>query len=154
MSDFPEAAIYTLLTSDTDITDIIGDNVYPVLAPQNITGPYIRFQTITQLPDRQLIAASTLQHSRIQIDGYVREGNATSSPYFIIKDLMNKIRLALDGYRGDVVIDGGSTVHIDSLSLLNSEDILTGPNDGGDIPVYHISSDYSIGSQLTVPTHP
>ena len=152
--DFPEMGINALMLADIDVTNIVSDRIYPVFPPQNKEGPFIVYSLITQLPDRHLISSSTLQHVRIQVDCYAQNDNNVLSSYGVVKTLANKVRLALDGFRGNVVLPSGDTVFIDSLSLTDGSDIMNGPNQGGDVPLLYVSSDYEIGSQLTVPTHP
>lgn len=149
--DFPEMAINTLLLENADVAAIVGDRIYPVFIPQNITGPFIVYKVITQLPDRHLVSASTLQHVRIQIDCYAQNDDGVQSSYGVVKTLANTVRLALDGFRGNVVLPSSDTVHIDSMSLADGTDIMNGPNSGGDVPLLYVSSDYLIGSQISVP---
>ena len=102
--DFPEMAVNALLLADSAVTNVVVARIYPVFPPQNQIGPFIVYSLISQLPDRHLASASTLQHVRIQIDCYATTDNDVLSSYGVIKTLANNVRLALDGYRGPVTI--------------------------------------------------
>lgn len=153
-NDIPEFAIRHLLVNDAAITAVTGTQIYPLFTPQNRAKPFIVYSLISQLPERHLESASTLQHCRVQIDGYVHSSSGGDDPYLILKLLMNNVRLALDGFRGNITLSDGDTIHVDSLSLTDGNDIMIGPHTGGDVPLLQLSADYEIGSQLTVPTHP
>ena len=43
-------AIYNILSNTTAITDIVGTKIYPEIAPQNETQPYIVYSIVSNNP--------------------------------------------------------------------------------------------------------
>jgi hypothetical protein len=66
-------AIYHLLSTNSDVTTIVDDRIYPDLSPQGVSGDYIVFQQVDTIPSNQKQRVSALDSERWQIDGYCKQ---------------------------------------------------------------------------------
>lgn len=60
------ANLYDFLVADTALNALIGNNVYPIQAPQNCSAPYIIYQRIATQPMATLGEATGNQFDLIQ----------------------------------------------------------------------------------------
>ncbi len=63
-----QAGIFTVLSSNTDLSAIVSNRIYPLIAPQNPTLPYITYQRISKIPTTNMDGISSLDMGRFQID--------------------------------------------------------------------------------------
>jgi len=120
-------AIYSILTSDSDINAIVGTRVYPQIAAQEAAFPFVVYVLQNIDPSDTKSGVSTLDEVRYDII-------VASESYAEASDLTNKIRTALDRYSGTV-----SGVVIDSIQFTD----LDVNNDPG-TETYLTSSEYII----------
>lgn len=71
-----QESLFQHLSTDTNITALVEDRIYPLVAPQNVVKPYITFQRISKIPTTEIKdGKSTLDIGRFQIniwsDGYL-----------------------------------------------------------------------------------
>ena len=108
-----EAAIYELLTSDTVVTSIVSNRVYPLVAPQRAGAfqTHVVYQRISHVMNRPLNGPNGFTVDRWQFDCFATD-------YDVAVTLADSVRLVLDGFRGDagghgiqriMVLDGGET---------------------------------------------
>jgi hypothetical protein len=105
--------IYTLLTTDADVSSIVGTKVFPVVAPQDTDVPYITWDIINVDPHGTKSGASDLDKYLIQFD-------VVESNYTRVSDLSIKLREAIDRYPVQATIAG---VLIDGVDYSNETDI-------------------------------
>jgi len=106
-----ESKIYDMLINDFTIASIVGQNIYPVLADENTSMPYIVYQIISEVRDYTLTTISNLERIRMQVTCW------TTSYYdsIILKDA---ILDCLDNYSdkdspsGEQLIEW---IHLDSI---------------------------------------
>ena len=98
-----DAALYYHLVNDSDVTALIGARAYPNVIPQDAALPALAYQTISS--PRQMLhdGASGIAWPRFQI-------TAQAQTFSEVVDLMNKVRIALDGYTGTMGGAGGVTI--------------------------------------------
>ena len=87
--------IYNLLLNNTDITDIVGDNIYPLYIPQEIPLPCITYQMVSTDPNGTKDGVSSLDVERYQVNVY-------SDNFNEMNDLQKLVRTTLDFYTGEV----------------------------------------------------
>lgn len=88
-----EAALFELLTAASSLTDLVGDRIYPIAAPQTATAPMVEYQMIT--------AETGYAHDGPT--GYVQplfQFTVTGRTYLEAKTVCAALRQALSGYRG------------------------------------------------------
>ena len=61
------AALYTLLISNAQLVALVGQRIYPALAPQDASAPYIVWQRIATNPIQTLGEATGNQFDLIQL---------------------------------------------------------------------------------------
>lgn len=120
-------AIYSILTSDSDVSAIVGTRVYPQIAAQGAAFPFVVYVLQDTSPSDTKSGVSTLDEVRYDIV-------VASETYAEASDLTNKIRTALDRYSGTV-----AGVVIDSIQFTD----LDVNNDPG-TETYLTSSEYII----------
>ncbi len=90
-----EAAIYSLLSSNTAITNIVGNKIYPDTIPQGTTNPCITFSEISVIPNNTKTSTSKLDLCTVTINNY-------HNSQMLAKQLGQITRSILDGYKGTV----------------------------------------------------
>lgn len=124
-------AIYSILTSDSAVSAIVGNRVYPQIAAQGAAFPFVVYVLQDTSPSDTKSGVSTLDEVRYDIV-------VASESYAEASDLTNKIRTALDRYTGTV-----SGVVIDSIQFID----LDVDNDPA-TETYVTSSEYIIRVKL------
>jgi hypothetical protein len=87
--------IYGRLSSASNITAIIGTNIYPDITPQNVDYPFIVYSIIDSNPVDFKDGQSNLEEIDLQIDVYTQNYDTT-------QNLSNLIRNRLDRFVGTV----------------------------------------------------
>ena len=123
-----EEILYSLLTNESDVTDLTGLRIYPNLLPQGCAMPAITYQRISGHREHCLGGPSGRARPRFQIDCWAAD-------YDGAKDLANKVRLCLDGFKGDINTESD----VGGITLEADRDIWE-----DDINVYRISMDFII----------
>lgn len=98
-------AIYSILTSDSAVSAIVGSRVYPQIAAQGAAFPFAVYILQNVEPSDTKSGVSTLDEIRYDIV-------VASETYAEASDLTEKIRTALDRYTGTV-----AGVVIDSIQF-------------------------------------
>jgi hypothetical protein len=87
--------IYGRLSTATNITAIVGTNIYPDITPQNVDYPFIVYSIIDSNPVDFKDGQSNLEEIDLQIDVYTQNYDTT-------QNLANLIRNRLDRFVGTV----------------------------------------------------
>jgi hypothetical protein len=87
--------IYGRLSTASNITAIIGTNIYPDITPQNVDYPFIVYSIIDSNPVDFKDGQSNLEEIDLQIDVYTQNYDTT-------QNLSNLIRNRLDRFVGTV----------------------------------------------------
>ena len=114
-------AIYSILSSDSDVSAIVGTRIYPQIAAQGAAFPFVVYVLQDTSPSDTKSGVSTLDEVRYDIV-------VASETYAEASDLTEKIRTALDRYSGTVagvVIDSIQFIDLDVNNDPGTETYLT-----------------------------
>lgn len=98
-------AIYSILTSDADVNALVSGRVYPQIAAQGASFPFVVYLLTNVGPSDTKSGVSTLDEVRYDIV-------VAAETYAVAADLTEKVRAALDRYSGTV-----AGVVIDSIQF-------------------------------------
>lgn len=96
-----EEGLYAHLSTNNDISAVVGDRIYLSRLPQEPTLPAVVYSNISGIPYMTMNAKGSLDRSRFQVDCW--GSNALEA-----KSLAQKVRSALEGFRGQM---GNEVVH-------------------------------------------
>ena len=105
-------AAYVILSQNTDVTDIVGVNIFPEVAEQETATPFIVYQLLSVAPEDTHDGPSTLDEVRFEFLCY-------ADSYALAADLGSKVRGALDRVSGTY-----NSVNVESIQF-NDVDIDT-----------------------------
>ena len=114
-------AIYSILTSTSAVSAIVGTRIYPQIAAQGAAFPFVVYVLQDTSPSDTKSGVSTLDEVRYDII-------VASENYAEASDLTEKIRTALDRYSGTVagvVIDSIQFIDLDVNNDPGTETYLT-----------------------------
>lgn len=99
-----EQATYNLLKSRSQITAIVGTRIFPVLAAQKTTQPYLTYQIISENRIHQLDGVNDLSQGVMQINCWANSPAAVNN---LAKTVMEPYDLTdetggIDGFQGTV----------------------------------------------------
>jgi glutamate-1-semialdehyde aminotransferase len=120
--------IYGRLSTASNITAIIGTNIYPDITPQNVDYPFIVYSTINSNPVDFKDGQSNLEEIDLQIDVYTQNYDTT-------QNLANLIRNRLDRFVGTV-----EGVEVQTINYVSSDSQVY----NADLNVYWMSVDFMI----------
>lgn len=103
-----EEALYSQLTGNAGVTAIAGTRVYPAMLPQNVTLPAISYVRVDTVSVQSHSGNSGLARARFQI-------SAWASTFTVARNLAEKIRLALESFRGSF----GGTVAVGGILFID-----------------------------------
>ncbi len=86
-------AAYVILTQNTDVTDIVGVNIFPEVAEQETATPFVVYQLLSVAPEDTHDGPSKLDEVRFEFLCY-------ADSYALAADLGSKVRGALDRVSG------------------------------------------------------
>ena len=86
-------AAYVILSQNTDVTNIVGVNIFPEVAEQETATPFIVYQLLSVAPEDTHDGPSTLDEVRFEFLCY-------ADSYALAADLGSKVRGALDRVSG------------------------------------------------------
>lgn len=133
-----EEAIAALLEADSGVSAIVDDRIFPQVIRQDEEGvirlPAITYTNVSGFREHSLLGPAGYARPRMQIDCWA---------YFYLeaKQIAEAVRLALDGFRGDVSI-GSDSLRIESSTLVNVQDF-----DADEGKIRRVSLDFSIHHQ-------
>jgi|688.fasta_scaffold489349_3 hypothetical protein len=128
-----EAALFTLLSTDSQIASVVKKRIYPVRTPDNAVFPCISYQRTSGQREHHLDGAGSLTFSRFIIEIWTPREHTTGGA-IMAQDLARKIQARLDGYKGTVSA-------VDILGIL-SENEAQGYE--SDVEVYRITQTWLI----------
>ena len=150
-----EIAIRSELINDADVTALVGTRVYPVMMPQGFEMPCISYQRISSNRMHTLSGPTGRVDANFQVDFY-------DESYAVVRELADKARNLLDGFKGDLGINELITTenneYITDINdeLITTEQSIMGEIVGGihlvsdrdlwqdNIAVYRVTHDYSV----------
>jgi hypothetical protein len=129
----PEQALASVLLTNPTVAAIAGQRVYPVIAPAAAALPFITWRRAGVLRQQTLSGPMGMPSVTLAIDLY-------AVTYEAVRDLADKVRLALDGYGGSP----SDSVVVANVSLDNESDGFIQLAGGDMPPVYSVSMTFSI----------
>jgi hypothetical protein len=132
-------AIYALLSGESDVTDIVSTNIFPVVAPEKSSVPYIVYNLISETPTNtkgdgatysQDATRSPLDTDRVQVSGF-------TDTYAEAVDIAVAIRVALDR-----ATYSSANLEVDNIVYLDTVDDYEKKAD--DKGVFAKHSDYTV----------
>lgn len=142
-----EQAIYSRLTADADVLALTSTRVYPLLAPQKTTRPYVVYRRIDTEHANSKSRGRTTDTARALIEIQI-----VASTYSGARTLADKVRLSLQNFTGNVTVTGGGTVTVGGVIIEGESDEPEMPSDLTDEVRHKISQDYAIWFNETSPT--
>lgn len=121
-------AIYSILSSNSGVSTLVGTKIYPFELPQRVSYPAIIYQRISTT-DRIVYHGGVCKFARSMF-----QITAIDDDILGAKTLAEKIRLALHGYTGTV-----STIKIFLAQVLNEFDLFV-----KEVEDYQVSMDFEI----------
>jgi hypothetical protein len=129
----PENALATVLLTDPGVAAIIGQRVYPVIAPAAADIPFATWRRSAVQRQHTLSGPMGLPTVILAVDLY-------ALTYEGVRDLADKVRIALDGYGGSP----SDSVSVANVSLDNESDGFIQLAGGDMPPVYSVTMTFSI----------
>ena len=124
-------SIYYILVNDTDVSALVGTRIFPNVAPQTTTFPFIIYDVTGVSPNDTKEGPSTLDTNDVMISCY-------SETYSEASDLAQKIRVAMDRINQGVYNDET----IQSSQFQSYNDIFD--DTSGDAGIYRKALDFEI----------
>lgn len=129
----PENALATVLLTNPGVAAIIGQRVYPVIAPAAADIPFLTWRRSAVQRSHTLSGPMGLPSVILAVDLY-------ALTYEGVRDLADKVRLALDGYGGSP----SDSIAVANVSLDNESDGFIQLAGGDMPPVYSVTMTFSI----------
>jgi hypothetical protein len=134
----PERLLADQLKSDPAVAEIVGDRVYPVLAPASAAIPFVTWRRQAVQREMTLSGPLGMPTVTLAVDMY-------AETYEAVRELADRCRATLDGFGGSL----GNFISVRNVSLLNESDGFV-QLAGGDLPpVYSVTQTYTIIWQET-----
>jgi hypothetical protein len=129
----PERLIADQLKSDPAVAEIVGDRVYPVLAPASAAIPFITWRRQAVQREMTLSGPLGMPTVTLAVDMY-------AETYEAVRELADRCRASLDGFGGSL----GNFISVRNVSLSNESDGFV-QLAGGDLPpVYSVTQTYTV----------
>lgn len=141
------ANLYTYLTAQSALTDLIGTTtapgprIFPITAPTDALFPYITFQRITSSHVQHTTAAAGLAVATFQFDVWDDDSVGCAA-------VAEALRGELEGYQ----TTAWSGVAIRGVYMQGQSDEFIPPTDSTEVGVYRTRQDYTIWYAESVPT--
>jgi len=134
-----EEAIYARLAGTAPLSALVGDRIFPLLAPPETASPYATYQRIDGASDHVLDdGPSGLGEARVQVDCWSAEREGVDA-YSEARRVALAVAGGLDGFRGLVDDGAGGGLRIKSSRLVNNQDLRE-----DDPHIYRTSLDFLI----------
>jgi hypothetical protein len=134
----PEAYIAEQLFSAPEVAEMIGDRVFPVIAPASAAIPFVVWRRTAVAREASLCGPTGITTTTIAVDMY-------AASYDGVRDLADRCRKTLDGFRGLL----GNWIEVNYVSLQGEADGFI-QLAGGELPqVYSVTQTYTILWQET-----
>lgn len=137
----PEAFLFQRLTSQTSVYSLVGNKIFPLLAPQGTGLPLVVYQRTAVERPRHLGGNVGNPVVTLQLTAY-------DSSYTSVKSIARAVRLAVDNWTGTT-----AGVTIQRSTLVSEADGVDLPADDQMLPYYNVQQTYEfrINEALTPP---
>lgn len=148
MTAHPEQALRKILLDDTDTANVVGTRVYAHAVPQAGSLPAITYILESTEPMSVLGGHVGMTKNEFEI-------RCVADSYATVKDLAEKVRLALDGYNGTVAVSGtdaGDAVVVKWIHHDRTSDETLVAGDGSELPIRIVRIDVSMHTTTEIPS--
>ncbi len=148
MTAYPEQAIRQILVDDSDVAALVSTRIYRGDIPQASTLPAIAYILEDAEPMSTLGGHAGLTRSDFTLV-------CVAATYAGVKDLAEKVRLAVDGYKGTVSISGtsaGDNVVVRYARHRSSQDDEIRAADGSELMRNVVSIDIELTTTTSIPS--
>jgi hypothetical protein len=129
----PERLLADALAAAPLVADLVGDRVYPVIAPASAAIPFITWRRQAVQREATLSGPSGIATVTLAVDMY-------ATTYEGVRELADRCRAVLDGFNGAL----GNWISVRNVSLLSESDGFV-QLAGGELPaVYSVTQTYTI----------
>lgn len=129
----PELALAAVMAADPAVAALAGMRVYPVIAPADAAIPFVTWRRTGVRREQTLSGPMGMPTVLLAVDVY-------AETYDAVRELADRIRLALDGYGGAA----SDSVLVDYVTLDNETDGFVQLAGGDAPPVYSVTLTFSI----------
>lgn len=129
----PEQAVIDQLENAPDVARLLGDRIYPVIAPAAAALPFATWRRQAVQREMTLGGPSRMPQVTLAVDVF-------GETYEGVRHAADAVREVLDGFRGGV----GNSLHVAIVSLLNESDGFVQLAGGELPPVYSVTQTYTI----------
>ena len=130
----------TKLASESSVTDLVGDRIRPDALVQNDTLPAIAYVESTSIHEHGLAGVEGTVTGTVEVGCF-------DSKRIGANNLAEKVRLALDCFRGSVGSD-----YVKSILLTDRTKEYDIPVDGSDAGRYVVTLDFDMVTSETIPS--
>jgi hypothetical protein len=123
-------AVRALMVQDAPLFALLGTRVFPIRAPQATVYPYCIYDLDGGEPFTHSLGQSRIGQEYVTL-------TAWSETYGQCRTILNMIRDLLNGFRGNVAIDGSTTYHLSAVWVQDYDIDAEGPTDGSDQVIYY-----------------
>jgi hypothetical protein len=102
-----ETDLYTTLSNNAGVTALVGTRIYPILAPESATRPYIAYQVITGTRISTITGVDDATRKRIQMSCHAdtySEAKSVSAAVYAALEGDGYLDLEYDSYDAEVQI--------------------------------------------------
>lgn len=121
--------IYSILSGNTGVTNLVNTKIYPQEAPQTAAFPYVVFQSISNTPNNSKSGVSTMDRYRIQVTVCAKKQSEIDS-------IGAAIRSALDYVQQQTI----SSTYVQLISYQGEVDMFSYPS--GQDGIFEKAQDY------------
>lgn len=129
----PERLLGDALLADPGVAAVVGDRVYPVIAPASAALPFVTWRRQAVQREATLSGPSGIATVTLAVDMY-------DTTYEAVRDLADRCRQVLDGFNGAL----GNWISVRNVSLLSESDGFVQLAGGELPPVYSVTQTYTI----------
>ena len=134
-----EGSLYTFLSTIGEVTDIVGDRIFPQHADEPVY-PCLIYSLVTQSHDHIVTGSAGTARARVQLDCW-------SYSLADCSIAIEAIRQHLQGFQGLL-----GTIEVVGSHLNNELDLSEKPTDGSNRWLYRKTGDYTIRYRVPIPT--
>lgn len=138
-----QAALYDELKNNAGVSAIVSTRIYPGVADDDASTPYITFTRISAERLHHMMATSGRARTTIQINSW--DDNAKGA-----HELSDAIREGLDHFDG--TLGSAQTATVQLAKLENERDQYEAPIDGSEVGVHSVQQDWAFWHSETIPT--
>lgn len=134
----PERLLADQLRNQPAVAELIGDRVFPVLAPASAAVPFVTWRRSSVQREMTLSGPAGIPTVTIQVDMY-------AETYEAVRELADRCRQTLDGWGGSL----GNWITVSNVSLTGESDGFVSLAGGELPPVYVVTQTYTVLWQET-----